>query len=417
MIGLIPAENWEHRLIDFFRGLAAAIEHRKQRESLYIPGLGNCIPVRSGRAGLVAAIGALNLPPGARIGVPLYCCPVVLKAIIAAGCTARFIDIDPETFCISPEDLASKRSQIDAIIAIHMFGNLCDMAALQEAAQGKPIIEDCAQALGSKIADGMAGSFGTIAFFSFRSGKYLSVGEGGALFSSNADIQSRLAGLVSVMPAPSQTDELIHVVKTYIRSMLRSKPLYGLIGYRLWTIYNKTVDFSAKSPIVISQSYKSDFAIAINRLQLLDSAIEKQRANAEFYSRTLELDKGMLCSEKPGTFYNRYLFPIIFSSSEHRDFIAAYLHRQQIDTIQPYKEITDVGAAYYGYTGDCPVAERISRGVLVIPSHCTLKKKDVQHIAQCVNMGWLEIMPRNHQHSITKFEADTDNRRPLHNSC
>jgi perosamine synthetase len=398
MIGLMPAENWEHRFVDLVRGLSTALEAKKQNAELSISGLGTCIPVRSGRAALVAAIRALNLPHRARLGVPLYCCPVVLKAIVEADCIPHFIDIDPETFCLSPEDLASKRSQIDAVIAIHMFGNLCDMTALQEAAQGKPIIEDCAQALGSKIADRIAGSFGTIAFFSFRSGKYLSVGEGGALFSTNAEIQTRLAALVSRMPAPSQTDELMHVVKTYIRSMLRSKPLYGLVGYRLWAAYNRMVDYSEKSTIVLSQIFRSDNVITNERLRRLHAIIKKQRANADFYSRTLQLDKKMLCSEKPGTFYNRYLFPIIFSSSEHRDFIAAYLHRQQIDTIQPYKEIADVAATYYGYNGDCPVAERIAKGVLVIPSYYNLKEKDVQRIAQCLNAGWKEIKLHNRQH-------------------
>ena len=193
MIGLIPGEHWEHRFSDLLRGFAAAMGPKKQHETPYIPGIGKLIPVRSGRAALVAALRALNLPPGARVGAPLYCCPVVFKAIVAAGCTAHFIDIDPATYCMSAEDLLAKRSQVDAVIAVHMFGNLCDMPSLQQAAQGKPIIEDCAQSLGSKLDGRMAGSFGTIAVFSFRSGKYLSVGEGGALYSSDADLRLRLS--------------------------------------------------------------------------------------------------------------------------------------------------------------------------------------------------------------------------------
>ena len=274
MIGLLPAEHWEYRFSDIIRGMAAALGPREQSGMLNIAGLGNCIPARSARAALIAAIKALELPAGARIGVPLYCCPVVFKAIKAAGCTARFIDVEPATSCMSAEDLSAKRSQVDAVIAVHMFGNLCDMPGLQEAAQGKPIIEDCAQSLGSKLDGRMAGSFGAIAAFSFRSGKYLSVGEGGALFSNNADICSRLSQLISEMPAPSRAEEFTHVAITYIRSKLRSKPLYGMVGYPLWSIYNKTVDYSAKSPIVLSQTYRSDLAITIKRLALLDSAIE-----------------------------------------------------------------------------------------------------------------------------------------------
>ena len=57
-------------------------------------------------------------------------------------------------------------------------------------------------------------------------------------------------------------------------------------------------------------------------------------------------------------------------------------------------DIAEVAATYYGYTGDCPVAEHISKRVLVIPSHHGLKKEDIERIAECVNAGWTEITSR-----------------------
>jgi dTDP-4-amino-4,6-dideoxygalactose transaminase len=395
MLGLLPTEYWEYAFSDIIRGVSAALGPKQLNKMLYINGLGNCIPTRSARAALVAAIRALDLQPGASIGVPLYCCPVVFKAIKMAGCQARFIDVDPTTYCMSAGDLYAKRSQVDAIIAVHMFGNVCDIPRLQEAAQGKPIIEDCAQSLGSRLGGRMTGSFGTIAAFSFRSGKYLSVGEGGALFSSREDVRSRLSEVIAKMPAPSRAEECAHVAKTYVRSMLRSKTLWGVAGYHVWSIYNKTVDYSAKSPLVLGQIYRSDLAITTQRLDRLNSAIESQRANADYYSGTLELDPAMLCSEKPGTFYNRYLYPITLPSLELRDFIADYLFTRKIGTAKPYKDITDVAVTHYGYAGDCPAAEQVSKRVLVIPSNYSLKKEEVKRIAQLINAGWLEIESRH----------------------
>lgn len=394
MIGLLPAENWDYKFSDIITGLTAALGPSRTNEMVPIPGLGDCIPARSARAAIVVAIKALGLQPGSRIGVPLYCCPVVFKAIKAAGCSACFIDVEYSTYCMSAEDLRVKRSQLDAVIAVHMFGNLCDIVSLQEMAKDIPIIEDCAQSLGSKFSGRLAGSFGTISVFSFRSGKYLSVGEGGALFSKQSEILSRLSQLISEMPVPERTDECLHVAKTYIRSALRSKPLYGVVGYPLWEIYNKKVDYAAKTPIVLGQGYRSDLAIAINRLAFLDAAIKQQRANVDFYSATLKLDVDMLCYEKPGTFYNRYLYPITFDTSEHRDFIAAYLLRRKIDTAKPYRDIAEVAATNYGYRGDCPVAEQIAKRVLVIPNYYTLDKKNIQHIAHCLNEGWMEANGR-----------------------
>jgi perosamine synthetase len=391
VIGLIPRDHWEHKFIDLLCGLVSALALREHNKMLYIAGLGNCLPLRSGRAGLVLAIRALNLPPGARIGVPLYCCQVVFKAIIEAGCVPRFIDIDSETFCISPEDLSAKRSQIDAVIAVHMFGNMCDMRSLQIVVPGKPIIEDCAQALGSKMEGRMAGSFGKISFFSFRSGKYLSVGEGGALFSSDYNLYSRLSQLIAEMPTPTYAGEFVHAVKTYIKSILRSRPLYGIVGYPLWNILGKKMNLSEKSGIALSQIYRTDFAIARKRLPLLDSVIKKQRANADFYSKTLKLEPGMQCTEELGVFYNRYHYPATFPSTAHRDFVADYLFRQRIDSIKYLDDIVDVAAKSFGYAGDCPVAEQLSKRVLIIPSYYSLRERDLNHVAQCLNAGWTEI--------------------------
>lgn len=391
MMTLLPTENWQYTGIDLVRGLASVLSKRKAPQTIYVPGLGECIPTRSARVGLMAAIRSLDLSPGARIGVPLYCCPVVFKAIREAGCTPWFIDIDLETYCMSAEDLHRKSSDVDAVIPVHMFGNLCDVSALQEAARGKPMIEDCAQAIGSKLDGRMAGSFGSIAVFSFRSGKYLSVGEGGALFSGDAAIRSRLCQAVAGMPVPSFADECVHMVVTWLRSMLRSRPLYGLVGYPLWAVYNRQVDFAAKSPIVVSQIYATDLATVKHRLNRVDWEIERQRAIADFYSHNLKFNLNMLCSQKPGAFYNRYLYPILFPSAEQRDSMASYLRKRKIDTAQPYKDVIDGARQHYGYKGDCPVTEEVARGILVIPSYHRLKEGDVDRIAQCVNEGWQQI--------------------------
>ena len=387
MLSLLPAEYWNYKIGDVFHGLITALSKQKPDGTLYIEGIGNCIPVRSARAAIIIAIRALDLPPGARIGAPLYCCPVVFKAIRAAGCKVRFIDVEPVTFCMSADDLFAKISQLDAVIAVHMFGNLCDMPRVREAAQGKPIIEDCAQSLGSTLNGQVAGSFGDIAVFSFRSGKYLSVGEGGALYSNNDKIFSRLTQLVSALPIPSRMEDCIHVIKTYIRSILRSKPLWGLLGYRLWSSYNKSTDFSEKTPIIVSHMFGSDIAITTDRLATLNHLIEKQRANADYYSGSLALTSCTICSERLGAFYNRYLYPIIFPSPKDRDTIASYLLERMIGTIQPYKDIAEIAAVYYEYSGDCPMAEQIAKRVLVLPSYYTLNKLELHHIVHCINQA------------------------------
>jgi perosamine synthetase len=391
MMSLVPRDRWDHSIGDLFSAFGAALRPRENGRGLPVAGLGMTIPVRSGRAGLIVAIRALDLRPGARVGVPLFCCPVVFHSIVAAGCAVRFIDVDPETYCLSPDDLAAKRSQIDAVVAVHMFGHLCEMEKLKEAAGGKPIIEDCAQALGSRLNGRPAGSFGDVAFFSFRSGKYISAGEGGALYSGDTAVSSRTSQIVGELPVSGRASDCAHAAKVYLKSLLRSRPLYGLAGYRLWRIYNKRICQSDNQSIALGQISRADLMTIQKRLPSLPVWVDRQRANADYFARHLQLDHGMLCAEKPGTFYNRYLYPIKFPSAETRDLAAAHLFRRRIDSMKYLDDIADVAAVNFGYSGDCPVAEGLAKRVLVIPGYHGLKEKDVEKIAKSVNSAWAEI--------------------------
>ncbi|MBE3144720.1 MAG: DegT/DnrJ/EryC1/StrS family aminotransferase [Planctomycetes bacterium] len=394
MLNLLPAELHYYSLGDLARGFVAATDPAFNRRPITLPSLGDGIPLRSARAGIVLAIKALNLEPGSRIGVPLHCCPVVFKAIKTAGCRPRFLDVDPGTFCISPEDLYAKRSELDAVVAVHMFGNLCEMGSVQKAMDGKPIIEDCAQALGSTLSGQWAGSMGTIGVFSFRLGKYLSVGEGAAIYTSHSELRESLTRLATDLATPTMSEEIQHLLETFTRSKLRSKPFWGLLGSSIWGLYNKNTDFIDKSPIVMGQIFRSDLEIARHRMAHLDQMINSQRKNAAYYISNLSLDASMLCLERPGTFYNRLMFPVVFSSTKHRDFMRTCLKKSGISTATPYEEVIEGAAKDYGYSGDCPVAERLLKRTLVIPCNHRLRMQDIKHIVQSFNNAWANVSQR-----------------------
>jgi perosamine synthetase len=391
----MPVELWDYHWIDIVRGLMAVAGSSDSVDSLLLPGLGPCISTRSARTAILAALQALRLEPGARIGVPLYCCPVVFKAIRSAGFTTCFIDCGSRTACVSPEDLAKKSSRIEALIAVHLFGNPCEMTRLREVMNGKPIIEDCAQSLGSRFEDGRpSGSAGAIAAFSFRFGKYLSAGEGGALYSPQAEIQDRLQQIVATTPSPSRAKEVAHIAVNFLRAKLRSKPLWGIAGYRIWGYYNQNVEFSSKSPIVLSRSFRSDLDLIRRRLNGLDAEVKRQRNIAAYYRDSLQVDASMLRPESPGTYSNRYIFPIIFPSSASRDRMAAYLFNRRIGTAKPYSDVVEGAAKNYGYDGDCPATERLLSRTLVIPAHYRLKKRELDYVVRCFNEGWAKFKRR-----------------------
>jgi perosamine synthetase len=412
MLSLIPTEHWDYSSTDIIRGLLRALSprHAGNQSYILIPGLGPCLPVRSARAGILVALKSLALPPNATVGVPLYCCPVVFEAINAAGCRARFIDVDPDTYCLSATDLAAKSSEVDAVIAVHMFGNVCDMPVLRQAAPGKPFIEDCAQALGSRLNDRLAGSFGEIAAFSFRSGKYLSVGEGGAVYCREAGLESRLSELITALPFPGRVDECVHVTSTYLRSLLRTRPLWGLIGSRVWEAYSANVSYKSQAPLRPEQIFETDRNMAVRRLPLLGPHIERQRSNADYYLRNLTVGADMLCLEPTGAFFNRLQYPMCVPTSQQCDELAARLRVEQISTARPYKHVAEIAAAYYGYTGDCPRAERIARTVLIIPCNYAINAADIERIATCVNRAWAEVGDRRRGMGVLSvLSSATDN--------
>lgn len=105
------------------------------------------------------------------------------------GATPVFVDVLPDTWCLNPERVeAAITPRTKAIIAVHLYGNLCDMDALLAIGNkhGIPVIEDAAEAIGSQWHGRRAGSIGVFGTFSFHGTKTLTTGEGG-MFVTNDD--------------------------------------------------------------------------------------------------------------------------------------------------------------------------------------------------------------------------------------
>lgn len=386
MLALLPTEAWEFSLKDMISVLPKLFKKR-DNNLLDIPGVGKCFTIRSGRAGIFLALKALRLKANSKIGVPFYCCPVVFKAIKMAGHIPVFIDVDQD-YCLSLTDLRMKASGLDALIAVHMFGNTCNMPEILKIIGEKPVIEDAAQSLGSLINGKATGTFGQIAIFSFRSGKYLTSGEGGAIFCKERYLLQRISNLIMELPAPKMRSEIVHLIETYIRTKLRNRPFWGLIGSQIWKSYNRKVALIDKSPIVISRAFAADINITKKRMINLNYMIEKQRENAGYYLKHLEIPKDMLCLEPPNCFYNRFMFPIKFRSVEESQSFSDLLLNNNISSSRPYLDVIDGAYKYYGYQRNCPSAERLLLNTIIIPVNYRLHKKEIAKITMVINKGW-----------------------------
>jgi perosamine synthetase len=99
----------------------------------------------------------------------------------------------------------------------------------------------------------------------------------------------------------------------------------------------------------------------------------------------------MLCSEQAGAFYNRLQYPITFQFQKQRDFMAEFLLEQGVDSVKYLDGVVETAVQGFGYQGDCPNSEHISKQVLVIPNQHGLREKDIKRISDAVNGGWAAL--------------------------
>jgi len=130
--------------------------------------------------------------------------------IVHLGATPVFVDILPDSWCLDLELVEQAITpSTRAIVAVHMYGNLCDMDGLLAIGErhGIPVIEDAAEAIGSVYHDKRAGSMGQFGTFSFHGTKTLTTGEGGMFVTNDADLYEHVLTLSNHGRARGQTKQ------------------------------------------------------------------------------------------------------------------------------------------------------------------------------------------------------------------
>jgi perosamine synthetase len=386
-INLIPRNNWDYggkALFDSIAGLSGNSEKAPNIEKTF-----NQKPVwtNSGRTSLYAILKSLELPQGASVGVPLFCCSVVFDAICQAGLSPRFLDSNINDFNISVEDLHTKLIDLSAVIAVHMFGNPCDLDAIIASAGNKPLIEDCAQSVFSTYKGKMTGTLSTASFFSFRCGKYISAGEGSAIFCRDSELKKKIERITNSFKSWSPLEMLADSLLTFIKATLYNRPWYGLIGNPIGMRLDKKMNLTAKDGFTTRKIASTHLRLIDARITNFQEKIILQREHAHFLLDAIvpgyfELpSNGMDCSN------NWYQFALRFQNQDQRDAMAFYLMNHGIDTSKYLDNIVDEARSTYGYHGDCPNAEQLSKTVLLVPISYKLNTFDMKHIARSINEG------------------------------
>lgn len=158
----------------------------------------HCIGLASGTDAVEFSLRAVGVGPGDEVAVPTNSFIASAAAVVRAGATPVFVDVDPEFLLIDPEDVATRlTSRTRAIVAVHLFGQMAPTEELRRAVGERVfMLEDAAQAHGSTRNGVGAGGFGVAAATSFYPGKNLGAyGDAGAVLTHDDEVARRVRTL------------------------------------------------------------------------------------------------------------------------------------------------------------------------------------------------------------------------------
>jgi perosamine synthetase len=161
-------------------------------------GVNYAIATSSCTGALHLGMHALGIGPGDEVIMADTNWIATAAPIVHLGATPVFVDILPDSWCLDPEQVEEAITpKTKAIVAVHLYGNLCDMDALMAIGErhGIPVIEDAAEAVGSTYHGKRAGSMGLFGAFSFHGTKTITTGEGGMFVTNDPDLYEHVLTL------------------------------------------------------------------------------------------------------------------------------------------------------------------------------------------------------------------------------
>lgn len=161
-------------------------------------GVPHAISVCNGTVAIHLALLALGIGPGDEVIVPSLTYIASVNAIRYVGATPVFCDSTSDTWQMDPADVVRRITpRTCAVMAVHLYGGACEMGRLVELCRqyGLKLIEDCAEAIGTKWAGNHVGTFSDIATFSFFGNKTLTTGEGGMVVCKSSALDAKVRHL------------------------------------------------------------------------------------------------------------------------------------------------------------------------------------------------------------------------------
>lgn len=365
---LAPRLNYKFTVRDATIGISSLLKQKKS-DALYKLFENEDIHfINHARTGLRIALSSLELPEKSRIGVQVYNCHTVFRAIQEAGFTPVFLDIN-EHFQLEAEDLKRKIKHIDALIVTHLFGIPAEFKRIKELAKKIPVIEDCAHSYISKYKNSYTGQFGDISIFSIGKAKFPTIGDGGFIVVNNLKYSQAIKKEIAQLPGQTYLKEVVQVLKGLLLSLAHYPIIYGSIVDRyLKKIYDEK-DLSGKFKHEESKYFKVNRGIFLQGLNDHFLKKEKQRKNVQHFIKCNESQSSILDDIYNSKEMNWNCFMIPLLVNENRDVLIEILRDKGIEVGRHFSNSINWAKSYGYVAGDCLNSERISETILTIPSN------------------------------------------------
>jgi dTDP-4-amino-4,6-dideoxygalactose transaminase len=317
-------------------------------------GVPHAIAVSSGTTALVASLEVLRLEPGDEVITSPFTFAATLNAILEAGATARFTDIDPVDFTVDVDQLeATLTDRTRVVMPVDLYGQPAAMDRIADIARrhGARVVEDAAQAHGAQVADRATGSF-DIGCFSLYATKNVSAGEGGVITTDD--------------------DAVAEQLRILRNQGMRERYEYVMAGHNY-----RLTDLQA--------------AVALPQIRRLAETTQRRQGNADgLCERLADIPGIVLPTVRPGRTHVFHQFTIRVTPEFplSRDELVGALAARGIGTGVYYPRVVFDHDCYHSHPqvleAPVPEAVRAAGEVLSLPVHPHLSPNDLDRIADAI---------------------------------
>jgi perosamine synthetase len=312
------------------------------------------VSVSSGTAALHLLVRALDIGPGDEVLVPSFTFASSVNAIIYERAKPVFVDIEPETYNLDPEDLEKKiNSNTKAIMAVDVFGHPAEWDEILRIAlkYNQKIIDDSCETLGAEYKGKKIGQFGDAAAFAFYPNKQITTGEGGIIVTNDEKI-ARLA---------------------------RSMRNQGRGEMGAWLEHE-----------ILGYNYRMDemsAALGVSQLKKLESFLQKREKVARIYTEKLTgFDWVRPPIVKPYVRMSWFVYVVTLAKGLDRDYFIKELEKRGVPSrgyfapihTQPYIK------KYVDEIPKLPLTEDIGKRTLALPFHNNLKEEEIDMVVEAL---------------------------------